>query len=464
MLAKLLTKKQTTPPFLAWNGFPRPLLYNLRLGIFQLALLLLITGLLTGWFDVQSAQAHAATPPTPATLAAFDGLLTDKELCGDGYRLEGTDWCTPGPEEFPADLIESTPGYGLTEPKLVCEGDGVSGKRVQVLYVRPEDSPDRYADYLASFRTWVAEADQLFDLSAHQTGGHRHLRFVTDADCELSVISVTVPATATVSFRASIGAVIHQGYNEPDRKYLMFVDDAVYCGIATVLADSRPGADNRNNQEGGYARVDNGCWSTWVVTHELAHTLGGVQKNAPHSSGGWHCVDEWDIMCYSDTPHRPAMNVVCPLANKYLLDCNNDDYFHTNPPAGSYLATHWNLANSLYLISAAEHHNQPPIAELLTDDTEFFAPAVISLTVDALDPDGTVQRVELYNGTNLLATSHTVPFHFQWVDVKPGTYTLSVKVFDDQAASTTSTPLTLVVNDSPVLAQRRLLLPFVVVD
>jgi hypothetical protein len=85
------------------------------------------------------------------------------------------------------------------------------------------------------------------------------------------------------------------------------------------------------------------------------HNIGGVQLSAPNTSGGWHCVDEWDLMCYSDTPNHPTMVTRCPdTARNRLFDCNHDDYFHTSPTPGSYLATRWNAANSQYLIGGGQ--------------------------------------------------------------------------------------------------------------
>ena len=35
------------------------------------------------------------------------------------------------------------------------------------------------------------------------------------------------------------------------------------------------------------------------VLHEVLHTLGAVQPSAPHFSGGAHCYQLFDVMCYT---------------------------------------------------------------------------------------------------------------------------------------------------------------------
>jgi hypothetical protein len=169
---------------------------------------------------------------------------------------------------------------------------------------------------------------------------------------------VVVSPAGDFGFNATISELKAQGYNRTDRIYLAFVDTtaAGTCGIGTLWSDDRPTSDNRNNAGPSYSRVDAGCWSGSVAAHELMHNLGGVQHSAPHASGGFHCIDEYDVMCYKDSSSSPAMRVDCAETwrNVTRFDCGHDDYFHTNPATGSYLASHWNSANNRFLVASAD--------------------------------------------------------------------------------------------------------------
>ncbi|WP_354639047.1 RICIN domain-containing protein [Kitasatospora camelliae] len=233
---------------------------------------------------------------------------------------------------------------------VVCDGDGSTGNRVQVLYVHAPGK-DRFAEYLPSFRKWAADSDTIYNASAQETGGVRHIRYVTQPDCSVSVLNVEVPANAIGEFGAMNNALSAQGYKRKDRKYMVFADAQVYCGIGTFAGDERPSQDNLSNFGPSYGRTDTACWGGSTAAHELGHNLGAVNNSAPNTSRGGHCVDEWDIMCYSDSPYYPKMRTVCPdRASDDRLDCNHDDYYNTDPKPGSYLATHWNVANNQFLI------------------------------------------------------------------------------------------------------------------
>ena len=296
-----------------------------------------------------------------------------------------------------------------------CDGDGVSGNRTEVAYVRASDRPDRFETYLPSVRTWVSDSDRIYQTSAAKTGGLRNIRFAHDGACNVTVRNLVVPPHADDDIGKTIAALGRLGFDRPDRKYLLFVDANVYCGIGDVMADDRPGPENANNHGPSYARVDSGCWNGRTVAHELMHTLGAVQLSAPHATGGYHCVDENDVMCYSDRPNRPNMKVVCPGGStEELFDCNDDDYFNTNPAPGSYLATHWNAANSSYLSSSA-----PPSISLssasVREGDRGASPAAFAITLSSASASPVTVKATTADGTavagsDYAATTSTITF------------------------------------------------------
>lgn len=246
---------------------------------------------------------------------------------------------------------------GATPGLNVCEGDGFSGDRTLVMYVRASDVPDRFATFQASIQGWAADSDRIYSTSAVETGGTRRVRFrtvVTSGVCQIDVFSVVLSPTGDDNFNNTITELTNLGYNSTLRKYMLFVDANVYCGIGTIMGDSQAGQANANNVGPSYGRSDAGCWSGFVAAHEHNHNLGGVQLDAPNTSNGWHCVDDYDVMCYDDNGAAgPPMRVDCTdySVAENQFDCDNDDYYSTSPPGGSYLATHWNVVNSKFLIN-----------------------------------------------------------------------------------------------------------------
>ncbi|MEU8238760.1 RICIN domain-containing protein [Actinoplanes missouriensis] len=254
--------------------------------------------------------------------------------------------------DAPALIPDAAPGQAdfiLGPEDVACSGDGRSGKRVQLLYLYESATASRYAKFLTSFRTWAAGVDAIYDASAGETGGSRHIRYVTTPECRVDVAEVQLPDDSLRSFTSTIESLRDLGYNRTDRKYLMFSDTNVYCGISSYVADTRPTRGNRNNGGPSYARVDAGCWGSVMAAHELTHTLGAVLIDSPNSTGAGSCTDDHDLLCGPDRSGKP-MRAACPRTNEIRLDCGHDDYFSTNPKRGSYLDTHWNVALSDFLL------------------------------------------------------------------------------------------------------------------
>jgi hypothetical protein len=78
----------------------------------------------------------------------------------------------------------------------------------------------------------------------------------------------------------------------------------------------------------------------------------------------------------------------------------------------------------------------------------FLSPANILITANALDTDGTISKVEFYNGTTLLGSSSAAPHSFTWNNVIAGNYILTVAATDNQNAKTTSSAISITVTDS----------------
>jgi hypothetical protein len=210
--------------------------------VFRIAPLLALTLLL---LLLAPSPTRANAQPRADALNSSTSLVTQpatKDPCKSKKlkHLPKSNTCTHGPDPVPpgrniAKSVPPLPSSALSPtPAIQCDGDGVSGARVQVIYAHASDVTDRYSTYLPSFRQWAADADQIYQNSAAETAGNRRIRFVHDASCNITVLNVTLSTTGDDTFDNTITELQALGHNRGDRKYMLFVDANVYCGIGGI--------------------------------------------------------------------------------------------------------------------------------------------------------------------------------------------------------------------------------------
>ena len=375
-----------------------------------------------------------------------------------------------------AGLSELATGWcGPTTSSDDVVHQAAAGNAIKVVYARPIDVPDRFAQY-APLIQQAAQAVQNAFLAA--TGGAQSVRIDVGTACGanyLDIQSVVLPRTAaqysasnaTTTMSSDLRPLVGGSPSCPTvsasqctRDFLVFADgvaksdptdpDYGVTGVATRRMDDRPTSDNPNNSGGQFAYVLGNGSATFGISpqttaeHELLHNLGAVPSLAKHYSGNGHCYDQVDVMCYNDggsyfrAGGLVALN--CPTALPSTIDCGHDDYF--NPDGNVYDDSGdaiWNIDTSRFLCAAAScltgnlapvaafspspdaHAGSPVSFDASASSDEAAPPAAYSWD---LDGDG---RPDADGPT----ATHVYP--------APGNYTVSLTVTDIGGAQATAT-------------------------
>ncbi|HLG15183.1 MAG TPA: Ig-like domain-containing protein, partial [Blastocatellia bacterium] len=77
----------------------------------------------------------------------------------------------------------------------------------------------------------------------------------------------------------------------------------------------------------------------------------------------------------------------------------------------------------------------------------FDAPATITINATAADSDGSITKVEFFKDGLLLGEDTAAPYSLTWSNVPAGTYSLTARATDNLGATTTSTAVSVTVND-----------------
>lgn len=327
------------------------------------------------------AVALLALAPAPTTTAAARACADPEMVPGLGAACavpggwlmtlaNGQVVFTHGPD--PIRPPTAVPAAALADPGVACVDE--SEPHIRIIYALPRLAPvttaaTGFASREPQIVAGVLQANAVVYANAMEFGVPMRWKVLCDETGALRIDAVTLSVTASqASFGTIANDLLTRGYGNAVEKVLVFYDGSwAGCGgcggYSTIPGGDEASEANANNFGwGSYSVVFMGNYGTlpyWVtdevILHEVTHALGGVQPSAPNSSGGWHCNDGWDIMCYSDGGSKSAYGARCfPVGHTFAgaampYDCGNDDYFHPAPAPGSYLDTHWNVAQNRFL-------------------------------------------------------------------------------------------------------------------
>jgi len=109
----------------------------------------------------------------------------------------------------------------------------------------------------------------------------------------------------------------------------------------------------------------------------------------------------------------------------------------------------------LYVTYTIPTVNQPPVVSITNplNNATFTAPATILISANATDIDGSISKVDFFQGSTFLGSDNTRPFIYNWTNVIVGTYSLTAVATDNLGtASTTSSIVSVTVNPDPVIS------------
>ena len=135
------------------------------------------------------------------------------------------------------------------------------------------------------------------------------------------------------------------------------------------------------------------------------------------------------------------------------------EYSWNNVPAGTYSLSaratddKGAITNSVSVsVSVTDPNNSAPIVSIISpaNNEVFIAPASVNISASASDPDGTISKVEFFEGATKLIEFVTAPFDYTWTNVAEGNYLITVRATDNLGA-VTSASLNISVNPASII-------------
>jgi hypothetical protein len=277
-------------------------------------------------------------------------------------------------------------------------------------------------------------------------------------------VSLTAPVN-NATFTAPASIIISANATDPDGSiaYVEFYNGTTKLGQSTTAPYSYTwsnvtagtylitarATDNQNATTTSDARS--------VTVNQPANQPPTVSLTAPVNNATFTAPASIIISANATDPDGSIAYVEFYNGTTKLGQSTTAPYSYTwsNAAAGTYLITaratdnqNATTTSDARSVTVNPPANQPPTVSLTApvNNATFTAPASIIISANATDPDGSITRVEFYNGTTKLGQSTTTPYSYTWSNVTEGTYSITAKATDNQGATTTSDARSVTVN------------------
>lgn len=211
--------------------------------------------------------------------------------------------------------------------------------------------------------------------------------------------------------------------------------------IISITTDCRPGFESDYNvfycESGTPVFAVDGAIKTFTEWQSLGYDLHSVIINPAFK----------DLVSFVPAER---LDYGTDLGTAWAEGLSVNAKWGTVSPVTSMQNGKWQAGATIYEETPAsdpQPANLPPSISISspTKSNAFTAPATVTIDAYAVDPDGSVVKVEFYNGTTKLGERTSPPWTFSWKDVGEGTYSITAAATDNSNAKAVSAAVSVVV-------------------
>jgi len=190
-----------------------------------------------------------------------------------------------------------------------------------------------------------------------------------------------------------------------------------------------------------------GNYTFWIASDDNSELWLSTDDNPNHKVRIAY-INGWTYpRVYNKYPSQQSASIHLVAGQKYYIET-----LHKEAYGNDNLSVGWQLPNGTLErpipgIRLSSYVNKFPTVSITqpSNGAIFNANTNISINAVAADSNGTVTKVEFYQGTTKIGTDVTAPFSFTWMNVPKGNYVLTAKAYDNDGGVTTSNPVSITV-------------------